>query len=78
MGTVALAGGGEGAVEQKLRPYRLLAQQGAGHPADADRTGGVGAGGAHHHGTQDVEQVHKNSSEMYHASPVHDARLPYD
>lgn len=59
VGAVALSGGGKGAVEQQLGPDGLLPQQSPGHAADAHRPRRVGAGGPHHDGTQDVEQVHR-------------------
>ena len=49
IGAVAGAGLGKGAVEVDLGLHRLTAQQCTGHLADAGRSGGVGAGGTHHH-----------------------------
>ena len=55
VGAVAFAGEGEGAVEQNVRPDGLRTQQPPGHPSDAHRAGGVGAGGADHHRAQNIE-----------------------
>ena len=46
IGTVALAGLCEGAMEPNLGPHRLRPQQCPGHAADTDRSRRVGAGGS--------------------------------
>ncbi len=54
---VALAGIGKGAVEADVRPRHFRPQQGPGHAADPHRPRCVGAGGPHHHRTQNIKNV---------------------
>ena len=76
VGAVPRAGLGKGAVEVDGGLDRGLAQQGAGHGADARRPGGVGAGGADHHRAQYLENVQHSSNSfqsvsrvLYHMTP---------
>ena len=57
VGAVAGAGFGKGTVQMDLGLHRLVAQQGAGHAADAGRSRRMGAGRAHHHRSQNIKNI---------------------
>ena len=58
VGAVALVSLGKGAVKQDVRFHRFGTKKRSGDAPDPRRSGGVGAGGADHHGPQDVEYIH--------------------
>ena len=58
VGAVALAGGGKGAVEEKLGGDGLAAQQMTGDEPDPYRPRGVGGRRPHHNGAHNVENIH--------------------
>ena len=76
---VSGAGGGEGTVEQQLRPGRGTAQQTAGNTAQPGGSSGVGGGGADHHRAHNVKNGHASSSFLSFSSPWYSSgiRLEY-
>ncbi len=55
VGSMALAGGQKGAVEEDVGLPHGGAQQLSGDNSDFHSSCGMGAGGSHHHGTDNVE-----------------------
>jgi hypothetical protein len=56
-GSVALAGGGEGAVQEDVCASRQLPEDGAGERPEPHRTCGVAGARPDHHGTDNVEDA---------------------